>query len=1234
MLPDRAAIAVLLCTSLLLATDFTEWTGAPVRQDVFAMGAGTAISRRRIQVRPNRPCILSGEFKAPAGSVLYFGFRELDAQLRPILTRTVNAASNAFALPREIPAGATEIPVAEALSRLVRGRNDFLAFHAQDDYSDLPNADLAAIEAAEPGRIRLKAPLAKGYPAHTKVRLHRDRAPFNYCAAAGVTLTGEWQRFEGTVTGRQKAGTRDQQWRPGSAFAEIVIVYRPAPGQTAELQFRDIRIDAAPDRIVAGGQPAAEAFYDARRWRHGDGLLRNLADNQSLDAEPLYDTARFRVQFTLTLDRLADTGCGLLAGNILWTLDGPGGNLTVQGRDFRPVVLAKAADFIQPGRPFTFTLEGSDADRKMRAAIDGKPVGEATYLVNRTLGFGLRTGKARVALREFSIQGDIPDPTDAAIPVTGTVALGQDAPLRLPRWRQPRLTTTATLDGGAPFPLAVDALGNAALPRAVLQQAYQASPVPYRVRPLALAVQLPDRQFYRCRIPVDNPALSTDLPVGKVVKTPVGNRLSVGGKVWNFYQSHWDYNGRQVLERAFDPADVERFANAGMRGSLLILAPYKYLGEKDYDCDGMIQEFESVAARVVAANPGAMFEIQFFLFTSTEWNDRHQDELIRLDNGRKHLAHAFRAELQPSYASPAWRRDMGEVVRQTVRALRKSPYADRIGTFRLLYANCGEWNHWGYHEQAYVDYSIPMQRAFGKWLKAKYQTDDALQKAWGRPGVTFASDDLVPSRENRLAGGPVLRANGPAGMPSVDYYAFFQQYTVDTITHFARIAKEASDNRLLVGSYYGYFHGHYFANPYHFQDSGNYATGRMLESPFIDFFGGAAPYNRRDLGRLPNGLTASIALHGKVWVDEGDLRTHRSDQKPNPHLGIAERTQSETSASLARDFMAVVSRNATTYLYDFIAGWYRDPETMRVISRLIALDDARRGLSAARPTAAQVALVYSEAPIPYNASRHGAAMGHEKFSSLSLDYWGIPADTYLESDLDRIDFTPYRAVVFVNSFLYTDELQKTIAAKVAKDGRTLVFLGAPGVLTPDNRLHPENSARLAGIRVRWLDEPMPGKPLQTIWKRTVCNAQYTRFAEIRDDQARPLARFPDGAVAAAERTVDGCRRIVVCHPFPDAVLMRDLLGRAGVHIYTSGKSGLPAAYVAPPYLGVFSRTGGPQTITLPRPVEVIADLMSGAVLAENAKSVSFDLPRGKAATRLLYAGPRQDFEQRLKPLLK
>ena len=244
----------------------------------------------------------------------------------------------------------------------------------------------------------------------------------------------------------------------------------------------------------------------------------------------------------------------------------------------------------------------------------------------------------------------------------------------------------------------------------------------------------------------------------------------------------------------------------------MLLHPYKFIDATGkLDTERFQAAFTRQMAEITARNPNAYFKIYFRLDMPPAWCKQHTSELIVLDNGVDTLANTPGRHRQPSYASEMWRRQMGTVLELAIRLFQQSPFADRIPYLRLCYANCGEWNHWGYHEEAYVDYSEPMQKAFAQWLRDKYQTAVALRTAWGSPDIDFNSSNLVPVRANRLAGGDFLRAGGSETRPSVDYYTFFQDYAAQTILHFAKSLKPLPAQNA-YRQFYGYYFGHYGLN--------------------------------------------------------------------------------------------------------------------------------------------------------------------------------------------------------------------------------------------------------------------------------------------------------------------------------------------------------------------------------------------------------------------------------------
>ena len=76
-------------------------------------------------------------------------------------------------------------------------------------------------------------------------------------------------------------------------------------------------------------------------------------------------------------------------------------------------------------------------------------------------------------------------------------------------------------------------------------------------------------------------------------------------------------------------------------------------------------------------------------------------------------------------------------------------------------------------------------------------------------------------------------------------------------------------------------------------------------------------------------------------------------------------------------------------------------------------------------------------------------------------------------DLKLVDWKKYRAVVFANTFLLTPEQKKFIRERVARDGRHLVWLYAPGY-TDGRTLNTQFISEVVGMTIRpaeWTSTP-------------------------------------------------------------------------------------------------------------------------------------------------------------------
>ena len=102
------------------------------------------------------------------------------------------------------------------------------------------------------------------------------------------------------------------------------------------------------------------------------------------------------------------------------------------------------------------------------------------------------------------------------------------------------------------------------------------------------------------------------------------------------------------------------------------------------------------------------------------------------------------------------------------------------------------------------------------------------------------------------------------------------------IDHFCRIVKEESDGKLLTSVFYGYTQDENWPI-----ENDHRAISKLLRLESVDMLSAPHTYRRRRLGEDAGSrqYLASAALHGKLFIDEGDDQTHLERQKNVPTTG-------------------------------------------------------------------------------------------------------------------------------------------------------------------------------------------------------------------------------------------------------------------------------------------------------------------------------------------------------------
>ena len=196
-----------------------------------------------------------------------------------------------------------------------------------------------------------------------------------------------------------------------------------------------------------------------------------------------------------------------------------------------------------------------------------------------------------------------------------------------------------------------------------------------------------------------------------------------------------------------------------------------------------------------------------------------------------------------------------------------------------------------------------------------------LRRAWNDPSVTFATV-RVPSRLERHCGDVGLFHDFARSHHVQDYREAFQNATVDAIEYFCRIVKEESNGRLLTCVNYAYQPDVAWAA----QETHHRAAARCLRSKVIDMFSAPHSYYYRDLGNHGNlrHFPESVSLHGKLFIDEADERTHLTRAGYSFRLA---QTMDQSLQVLRRSLANMLTYGVGMWYMDQSSGqWYDAPQ--------------------------------------------------------------------------------------------------------------------------------------------------------------------------------------------------------------------------------------------------------------------------------------------------------------------
>lgn len=544
-----------------------------------------------------------------------------------------------------------------------------------------------------------------------------------------------------------------------------------------------------------------------------------------------------------------------------------------------------------------------------------------------------------------------------------------------------------------------------------------------------------------------------------------------------------------------------------------------------------------------------------------------------------------------SLASEKWKTEATEKLKELLSKLKTIPEANALIGIQVASGVYGEWHYWGFIENE-PDMSKPMQTYFKNWLAEKYKTNKALQKAWNNKSVTFTNAQLPTLKERRETNAGIFR-DPITERNVIDYFEAQHQVVADDILHFCKVIKENWPRPIITGAFYGYFYSLFGRDA----AGGHLQLQRVLNSPHIDYLSAPGTYypNAVEMGDpyRSRSLINSITLHGKLWLDEMDQQTPLLPLKDKDYKESVDKSV----AQVRRNVMFTLSKGQGLWFYDFgpsgfnggkrlndhgSFGWWDEPTVHDNIKQLKKLGDAQ--LHKPYQSDADVLLVHdTESFYHMGSDRKHTSITHwgNNWPTIGIFKSGVVHDVIHVADLDKINLTPYKAIVFVNTFLLHADQKKLIHDKVAKENRHLIWLYAPGY-SDGKKLNTLNLIETTGIEIEKIQptDPVSIVVNSSIVKDTISvwNSVINPLFIVKDSNAESLGVISGTPqIGFAKKKLRESTSWFISLPPDNPKLWRHIFKEAGAHVYDDSED---IFYSGNGTLTVHTKQGGAKTILL------------------------------------------------------
>lgn len=610
--------------------------------------------------------------------------------------------------------------------------------------------------------------------------------------------------------------------------------------------------------------------------------------------------------------------------------------------------------------------------------------------------------------------------------------------------------------------------------------------------------------------------------------------------------------------------------------------------EGEFDLAIPVRELQNV----MEVSPDAAIFIRLHLNPPHWWMKANPAELVVYADGpaedqgepERLIARDCERMMRVSLASDQWLTDAGAKLAEFCRHLAALPEGANVVGIQVACGMYGEWHYWGICNEP--DYSPAMTNRFRRFLKEKYGNDQALREAWRQPEAELSTAGL-PGVEERNSSADLPFRHPGSGHRAIDAIKCLQDSVAQAIVFFSRIIKQNWPRPVVTGAFYGYF----FDTGIRAALSGHLEVETVLNSPYVDYLCGPHVYDSRN--REPGGpgnargILESVRLHGKLWLTEMDEHPVGTETC----AGGDPARRSETIAKMQRSILGPLLHGMGAWYYDHRivpsgdiynkTGWWDHPVLMAEVNREYNWYK-RYALTPFTP-AADVALVV-DTQVYYHlvpTLEHNTLLPFiSDDMMIATSHAGVAYDCLYLDDLELVDWSRYRCVVMVNTFVLNRKYRDLIKSRIARNGRHLVWLYAPGY-SDDEQLDVNLIGDMTGIRVKRVE---PGRTMIISGGalpsgRCENPRMVAPLFAVDDPRAEPLAAFAHiPGDAGARRVLPESTSWFFSLPPSDPAALRAIFRQSGAHIYSDAGDAVNAGGNL---LLVHSVEGGPRTLHFP-----------------------------------------------------